>query len=151
MTASWGLVPSLAVDGKEAIDRLNEAYDSGKPYRLLLLDLQMPKLDGFDVAKIIKATSLGDDLKIIMLTSLGRKGDAARCKEVGISGYLTKPIKQSELLDAIMMAMGNPEEEAAVITRYTVQEARKRLNILVAEDNETNQYCNEEENRNLEI
>jgi len=140
MTASWGLVPSPAVDGKEAIDRLNEAYDSGKPYRLLLLDLQMPELDGFDVAKKIKENPLGDDLKIILLTSLGRKGDAARCKEVGISGYLTKPIKQSELLDAIMMAMGSPgEEDATVITRYTVQEARKRLNILVAEDNPINQ------------
>ncbi len=139
MTASWGLAPSLAVDGKEAIDRLNEAFDSAKPYRLLLLDLQMPELDGFDVAKKIKDNPLGDDLKIILLTSLGRKGDAARCREVGISGYLTKPIKQSELLDAIMMAMSSSEEDAAVITRHTVQEARKRLNILVAEDNPVNQ------------
>jgi len=140
MTASLGLVPALTVDGKEAIDRLNEAYDSGKPYRLLLLDLQMPELDGFDVAKKIKETLWGDDLKIILLTSLGRKGDAARCKEVGISGYLTKPIKKSDLLDAIMMTMGTPgEEDATVITRYTVQEARKRLNILVAEDNPINQ------------
>jgi CheY-like chemotaxis protein len=140
MTASWGLAPSLAGDGKEAIDRLKKAYDSGKPYRLLLLDLQMPELDGFDVAKKIKENPLGADLKIILLTSLGRKGDAARCKGAGISGYLTKPIKQSELLDAIMLAMGSPgEEEAAVITRYTVQEARKRLNILVAEDNPVNQ------------
>ena len=140
MTASWGLVPSLAVDGKEAIDRLNEAYDSGKPYHLLLLDLQMPELDGFDVAKKIKDNPLGDDLKIILLTSLGRKGDAARCKEVGISGYLNKPVKQSELLDAVMMAMGSSgEEDATVITRYTVQEARNSLNILVAEDNPINQ------------
>ena len=140
MTASLGLVPALTVDGKEAIDRLNEAYDSGKPYRLLLLDLQMPELDGFDVAKKIKETPLGDDLKIILLTSLGRKGDAARCRKLGISGYLSKPIKQSELLDAIMMAIGTPgREDTTVITRYTVQEARNKLNVLVAEDNPINQ------------
>ena len=107
---------------------------------MILLDMQMPELDGFDVAKIIKDAPSGKDVKIIVLSSIGERGDSDRCKEVGISGYLPKPIKQSELLDAIMMTMGLPSEETpTVITRHKVYEERESLNILLAEDNLINQ------------
>jgi len=140
MINSWGLVPTITANGREAIDRFNNAVASGTPYRLILLDMQMPELDGFGVAKIIKAAPSGKDVKIIVLSSIGERGDSDRCKEVGISGYLSKPIKQSELLDAIMMTMGLPSEETPkVITRYKVYEERKSLNILLAEDNLINQ------------
>jgi CheY-like chemotaxis protein len=140
MISSWGIVPTVAADGKEALARLNRASESGKPYRLILLDLQMPGMSGFEVARRVKESPFGADAEIILLTSLGEKGDAARCKEFGISGYLVKPVKQSELLDAVMMALGHPaEEKTSVITRYTIQEARRRLNILLAEDNLINQ------------
>ncbi len=141
MTSSWGLVPTEAADGKAALEEIKHAFESGKPYRLLLLDLQLPVPEGFEVAKRVKESPYGTDLEIILLSSVGEKGDAARCREVGISGYLLKPVKLSELFDAIMMALGEPpdEEEVAVITRYTIQEARKRLNILLAEDNLVNQ------------
>jgi len=140
MTSYWGLVPAEAADGKEALVKIKTAFDSGKHYRLLLLDLQMPVIDGFEVAKRIKESSYGTGVKIILLTSAGQKGDGARCKEVGISGYLLKPVKQSELLDAIMMTLGHPtEEKASVITRHTIHEVRKRFNILMAEDNLVNQ------------
>ncbi len=140
MTSSWGLAPTEATGGSEALDLMSKAFDSGSPYKLLLLDLQMPELDGFDVAKRIKEAPFGEDVRIIMVTSLGRKGDAELCREAGISGYLTKPVKQSELFDTIMMAMGRAaEEKSPVITRYTVQEARKSLNVLLAEDNLVNQ------------
>ncbi|MGA7144267.1 MAG: response regulator, partial [Desulfobacterales bacterium] len=95
MTTSWGLVPTITVNGKEAFDRFNKAFASGRPFRLILLDMQMPELDGFEVAKMIKDTSSGEDVRIILLSSSGKKGDADRCKEVGISGYLPKPIKKS--------------------------------------------------------
>jgi signal transduction histidine kinase len=96
--------------------------------------------DGFDVAKSIKESSYGADVEIIMLTSVGQKGDAARCKEIGISGYLLKPVKHSELLDAIVIALGHAhDEKISVITRATIQEARRRLKILLAEDNIVNQ------------
>ncbi|MCD6298639.1 MAG: response regulator, partial [Deltaproteobacteria bacterium] len=140
MTSSWGLAPAEATGGFEALDLMSKAFESGKPYKLLLLDLQMPELDGFEVATRIKGAPFGKDVRIIMLTSLGRKGDAERCREAGISGYLTKPVKQSELFDTIMLAMGHAiEEKPPVITRYTVQEARMSLNILLAEDNLINQ------------
>ncbi|MEW6666525.1 MAG: response regulator [Thermodesulfobacteriota bacterium] len=140
MTASWGLRPSDARGGGEALHLLKEAFDSGDPYRLILLDYQMPGMDGFEVAARIRGSSFGGDVRMLMATSVGSKGDAARCRDLGISGYLMKPVKQSELMDAIMMTMGRKAEEPApVITRYLIREARRRLNILLVEDNEVNQ------------
>jgi two-component system sensor histidine kinase/response regulator len=140
MITPWGLVPTIAVNGKEAIDRFNKAFSSGTPYRLILLDVQMPEMDGFEVAKIIKDAPSGKDVRIILLSSIGQRGDSKRCKEIGISGYLPKPIKQLELLDAIMMTMGLPSEETpTVITRHKVYEERESFNILLAEDNLINQ------------
>jgi len=140
MIKSWGLVPTITANGKEAIDRFTQASDTGTPYRLILLDMQMPELDGFDVAKIIKDAPSGKDVKIIVLSSMGQRGDADRCKEIGISGYLPKPIKQSDLYDAILMTMGLPSEETpTVISRHKVYEARESFNILLAEDNLINQ------------
>jgi two-component system sensor histidine kinase/response regulator len=140
MTSSWGLEPAVAEDGEEALFQIKKASDSGRPYRLLLLDLQMPNMDGFEVARRVKESDSGKNVEIILLTSAGQKGDASLCKEVGISGYLVKPVKQSDLLDAITLAMGHAtEENIPVITRYTIQETRKRLDILLAEDNIVNQ------------
>jgi len=136
----WGLVPTITASGKEALDRFNKAFASGTPYPLILLDIQMPEMDGFDVAKIIKDAPSGKDVRIILLSSIGQKGDSDRCKEIGISGYLPKPIKQSDLFDAIMMTMGlRAEEMPTVITRYKIYEERERFNILLAEDNLINQ------------
>ncbi len=140
MTSLWGLVPDGAENGKEALVKIKKAFESGNPYRLLLLDFHMPEMDGFEVAKRVKEGPYGKDMEIVMVTSLGQKGDASYCKEVGISGYLVKPVKQSDLLDAITIALGHPaEEKIPVITSYTIQEARRRLNILLAEDNLVNQ------------
>ena len=128
MISSRGLVPTEAVNGKEAIIKAKKAFISGNPYRVLLLDLQMPGMDGFEVAKKLKDESWGKDIKIILLTSVGQKGDTTRCKELGISGYLLKPVEQSELLDVISISLGHtPGKKMPVITRYTIQEARRRL------------------------
>jgi len=140
MTSSWGLVPTDVRDGEKALAEIKRAFDSGSPYRLLLVDFQMPDMDGFEVARRVKESALKKDVEIILLTSVGEKGHAAHCKKVGISGYLLKPVKQSELLDAIYMALGHPtEQKIPVITRYAIQDARRRLNILLAEDNIVNQ------------
>ncbi|MBW2117431.1 MAG: response regulator [Deltaproteobacteria bacterium] len=140
MTSSWGFMPEEAEDGEEALAELYDAFEAGRPYRLLLLDAQMPGMDGFEVARKVKDAPYGAGLKTILVTSLGRKGDAALCNELGISGYLLKPAKQSDLLDAITMALGQPpDEKISLITRHTVREARIRLNILLAEDNIVNQ------------
>jgi len=140
MTFSWGLMPEEAEDGEEALAELYNAFEAGSPYGLILLDVQMPGIDGFEVARKVMDAPYGAGLKTILITSLGRKGDADLCKELGISGYLLKPAKQSDLLDAIMMALGqHPDEEASLITRHTVQEVRNRFDILLAEDNIVNQ------------
>ena len=128
MICSRGLIPAEAANGKEAIMKARKAFRSGNPYRVILLDLQMPGMDGFEVARNVKQSPFGEDVKIILLTSVGQKGDTAICKELGISGYLLKPVKHSELLDTISIALGNQgDRKVPVITRYTIQEARKRL------------------------
>ena len=128
MICSRGLIPAEAANGKEAIIKARKAFRSGNPYRVILLDLQMPGMDGFEVARNVKESPFGEEVKIILLTSVGQKGDTALCKELGISGYLLKPVKHSELLDTISIALGNQgDRKVPVITRYTIQEARKRL------------------------
>ena len=128
MICPRGLVTAEAVNGKEAIIKAKKAFKLEKPYRLLLLDLQMPGMDGFEVARKLKGEPCGMDMKIILLTSVGQKGDTARCKELGISGYLLKPVEQSELLDVISISLGHRSgEKMPVVTRYTIQEARRRL------------------------
>ncbi len=140
MTSSWGLKPVAVEDGNQALAELENARRAGRPYRLVLLDLQMPHMDGFEVGRRIREDPNNADLQIMMLTSVGMRGDSERCKDMGISGYLVKPVKQSELLDGIMLAMDRPEvENGPVITRHTIQEARRRLRVLVAEDNPVNQ------------
>jgi len=140
MLAAWGLAPAVAVDGKEAVALCRRALDAGNPYRLVLLDMQMPGQDGFEIAKTIKETYSEEDVKIILLSSIGQRGDAGRCKEAGISGYLHKPVKQSDLFDAITMTLGlSAKQTNTLITRHSVHEARESLSILLAEDNAVNQ------------
>lgn len=137
MICSRGLVSVEAANGKEAIVKTRDAFNEKKPYRLMLLDLQMPGMNGFEVAKEVKSSPFGEDVKIILLTSVGQKGDTSHCKALGISGYLLKPVKQSELLDAISIVLGHSDDKKPpVITRYTIQEARKRLNNSLALANE---------------
>jgi two-component system sensor histidine kinase/response regulator len=140
MTSSWGLEPSEAKDEEEAVSKIESALESGMPYQVVLLDSRLSRIDGFEVAKRLKESPYGEDLRIILLTSMGSKGDAAQCAKFGVSAYLVKPVKQSDLLDAILMALGYPaDEKVPLITRYTIEEARKRLRILVVEDNVVNQ------------
>jgi two-component system, sensor histidine kinase and response regulator len=140
MTSSWGLIPRTVNNGAEALKELKNAFERGNAYQILLLDMQMPGLQGFDVAEKIKDTPWGKNLRTLILTSVGQKGDPGRCKDLGISAYLLKPVKQSELLDAVLMALGHEiSDQGRVITRFTIEEARRRLNVLLAEDNSINQ------------
>jgi len=102
----------------------------------------MPEMDGFSLAeRIVQSPTLAGGT-IMMLTSAGQRGDVARCRELGIAVYLIKPIRQSELLEAILTALGKPtlaQERSNVITRHTLRENRRKLRILLAEDNAVNQ------------
>ncbi|HXJ04348.1 MAG TPA: response regulator [Candidatus Acidoferrum sp.] len=138
----WHLNPRATDGGRQAVAMLEEARSKGQPFRLVLLDAQMPEVDGFWVAKKIKKEPDLAGAVIVMLTSAGLRGDAAKCRELGISAYLPKPIRRADLLEAIRMVLGptvRPQESKSLVTIHTLREQRARLRILLAEDNAMNQ------------
>ncbi|HEY2499557.1 MAG TPA: response regulator [Candidatus Angelobacter sp.] len=138
--ASWGLRPTMAADGHEALRILQHAHKAGAPFDLLLSDLQMPGMDGFTLVERIRQTPELAGATIMMLTSVGERGDAARCRELGIKGYLTKPVQQSALKQSIIAAMnGIAHQSAASNSRQSSWQAKTGLRILLAEDNVVNQ------------
>jgi two-component system, sensor histidine kinase and response regulator len=141
MLSSWGLRPTAVTGGAAGLVAAAEARRSGDPYRVILLDGTMPDMDGFETAARLKAEDPEGFGTILLLTSAGRRGDAARCRELGIVGYITKPVNQSDMLDALMTVLG-PGREAQprtpLITRHSIREDRRRLRILLAEDNAVN-------------
>ena len=126
----------------EALAALRAARESGTPFRLVLTDVQMPDADGFTLAEAIKNDPATAGTAVVMLTSGGRPGDAARCRELGVAAYLTKPIKRSELRSAILLALGvqsADRDRPVLVTRHTLREARRTGRILLVEDNGVNQ------------
>jgi PAS domain S-box-containing protein len=141
MLTRWGMEVKTVASGPEAIAEVDEANKRGRSFDLVLLDAQMPGMDGFTVAENLRKIQSTTPPTVMMLTSMGQRGDAEHCREVGIAVYLVKPIKQSEMFDAIVTTLGRGMIEAelrSVITRHTLQEARRRLRVLVAEDNAVN-------------
>src|SRR5213594_2040653 len=125
---------STAADGLAALRRTR--------YDLAILDVQMPDMDGFQLASQVRADKKLARTKLLMLTSAGQRGDGERCRELGIRGYLTKPISRSDLLEALGTVLaGSPEEAGTpdVVTRHTIAESRRSLRVLLAEDNPVNQ------------
>ena len=142
MLERWKMRPAQAANAAEALQRLEAAKQAGSPFDLVLIDVQMPEVDGFAlVEEFGKKTGLGD-FAVMMLTSAGQAGDAARCRELGVAAYLTKPVAQEELLPAILAVLEErkPRMEAPrLVTRYTIREQGRHLRILLAEDNAINQ------------
>ena len=141
MLKRWAMQPTSVGSGEEGLVAMRRARDLGKPFPLILLDAQMPEMDGFTVVERIKQDPTLDGSTIMMLTSAGQRGDAARCRELGISAYLVKPIRRSELLEAMLLVLGKPSQRKArpeLVTRHTIREARSKLRILVAEDSAIN-------------
>ena len=140
MTHGWGMQPTPAEGGSDALILLNRARQDGTIFRLALIDGNMPGMDGFELAERIKLDPQLSGATIMMLTSSEYKGDAARCRELGIAAYLVKPIRKSELLTAILTVLGcQTVSPPALVTRATLSQTRPSLRILVAEDNAVNQ------------
>jgi signal transduction histidine kinase/DNA-binding response OmpR family regulator len=142
MLLGWRMVPTLTASAPEALAALRAAEQSRTPFPLVLTDFQMPVTDGFTLAEAIKKDPAIAGAAIVMLTSAGQPGDAARCRELGVAAYLTKPIKRSELRAAILLALGRPtaeRERPALVTRHSLREARQKGRILLVEDNGVNQ------------
>jgi signal transduction histidine kinase/DNA-binding response OmpR family regulator len=144
MLGRWEMKSSSAQGGEEALAKLSEAQEAGKPFALILMDMHMPKMDGFELIERIRQGSISSTATIMMLTSAGHRGDAARCHELGVAAYLLKPIRQSELREAIALVLGARKQKGAIplITRYSLHDAREpsgSLRLLLAEDNPVNQ------------
>ncbi len=106
MLSNWGMRPTVVEAGREALAALEQARDAGSPFALVLLDAMMPEMDGFTLARRIKQETDLCVATLMMLSSANRGEDAAHCRELGLAAYLTKPIRQSTLLDAIMTSLG---------------------------------------------
>jgi len=147
--SSWGMIQNEADGGRQALELMGDAALTGKPYDLVILDFQMPEMDGMQLARIIKSDPGMATSRLILLTSLGQRGDATAARSAGIEAYLTKPVKQSQLFDCVMTIFSKscPTTFATtpslpkLITKHSLAEARKMSpnRILLAEDNVVNQ------------
>jgi CheY-like chemotaxis protein len=140
---NWNMESELASDADAAMTALQRSRTEQRPFSVVLLDAQMPGEDGFMLTERIKTKPEHARTPLIMLTSAGQRGDAARCKELGINAYLTKPVNAWELFRAIRSVLGaaasDTQESPPLLTHYNIQESRRPLSILVAEDNLVNQ------------
>jgi CheY-like chemotaxis protein len=132
--------PTAVEGSRAALQALEVAKSIGRPFPLILLDGQMPEMDGFTLAERIKKDPGLGRANIMMLTSAGQPGDAARCRELGISAYLVKPILQRELLEGICNVLNlSSQKQAPLVTHHSLREARNRSRVLLVEDNAVNQ------------
>jgi len=141
MLSQWGMKAMAVEGGRAALQALETARSIGHPFPLVLVDAQMPKMDGFAVAEHIRKDPDLVSATIMMLTSTGQLGDAARCRELGIAAYLVKPVPQRDLFDAICNVL-NPSSQKRnfpLVTRHMLRETRHRSRVLLAEDNDVNQ------------
>jgi CheY-like chemotaxis protein len=143
MLKRWEMESHAVEGGEGALAELQAAHDAGEPYALILTDMHMPKMDGFALIEHIRERPELATATIVMLTSAGHRGDAARCRKLGVAAYLLKPIRQSELREAIARVLGAREMPGAIplVTRFSLHDAREPervLRVLLAEDNAVN-------------
>jgi len=142
MLAAEGMKVDEVATAAEGLEALRRAERKRAPYHLAILDVQMPDMDGFQMASVVRGERALASTRLLMLTSAGQRGDGERCRELGIRGYLTKPISRADLLEALGTVLAAAPEEAGtpeVVTRHTIAESRASLRVLLAEDNPVNQ------------
>src|SRR5713226_3112211 len=135
----WQMDPQVAESGPAGLAKLEAAAASGQPFSLVLLDEQMPGMDGLQVIEQISSIAPLHGVTIMMLTSADQKSSALRCRELGVETYLIKPIKPTELLAMIGRALGTSRPSMAARVPFIPHNAGRSLSILVAEDNVVNQ------------
>ena len=144
MLKRWEMIPVCVEGGEKALAELALAQKEGRAFGLIVSDMHMPKMNGFELVEHIRERPELCTATIMMLTSAGHRGDAERCQKLGVSAYLLKPIRQSELREAIARVLGARDQEGTIplVTRFSLGDARDRSEIqriLVAEDNLVNQ------------
>jgi len=143
-----GIVHESATNGVQALRILRDAA-SRAPFDVAVLDMQMPGMDGLDLARQIKADPAIRSVQLVLLTSLGRRGDAKVAQEAGVAAYLSKPIRQAQLLDCLRVVLAErgvtasapPNTPSTIITRHRLPDAsvQMRDRVLVVDDNPINQ------------
>jgi two-component system, sensor histidine kinase and response regulator len=144
MLKRWQMKATSVEDGEDALAQLSSAKGLGDSYDLVLTDMYMPKMDGFDLIEQIRQRPELSAATIMMLTSADHRGAAERCRELGVAAYLSKPIRQSELREAIARVLGAQKQTRLVppVTRNSLHDPldpETVLHVLVAEDNAVNQ------------
>jgi signal transduction histidine kinase/DNA-binding response OmpR family regulator/HPt (histidine-containing phosphotransfer) domain-containing protein len=155
---SWNIKTGSAASGDEALAMLRSAAAEGTPYDVALLDVQMPGMDGWALARAIKADQTIVGTRLIVLTSLGQSLKAGELNEIGVDAYVSKPVKQSRLFDCLVNAIGQttaekmiakPADAASVPTASEPNRQVEKVRILLAEDNIINQRVALGQLRNL--
>jgi two-component system, sensor histidine kinase and response regulator len=141
---AWNMQVEAAASGEEALKMMREAASTANPYSLALLDVQMPKMDGWMLARAIQADPRLAETLIIVMTSFGQTVSPAELKEAGIEAYLVKPVKKSRLLDCLVSAIGKKNSCLVNVAAATVVSPRPSLvlekaHVLLVEDNRVNQ------------
>jgi two-component system, sensor histidine kinase and response regulator len=146
MLWGWGMLPAPAASGPEALAHLRRGLQRGQPYSLVLTDVHMPEMDGFELVKRIHETPGLTQPVILMLTSGDRGDDIVRCRKLGISSYLTKPVRRAELRTAIVAALAHdtPRLNPGVRPSDSAPDGPRKIHgagcrILLTEDNVVNQ------------
>jgi len=144
MLARWGMRPECVESGEAALRELMFGFESSDPFRLILTDKQMPVMDGFSLVEQIRCRPEISASNVVMMSSGAHRGDLARCQELGFAAYLTKPVRQNELRDAIARSLERREKQtetkaAAPIKDRRADQKTNPLHVLLAEDNTVNQ------------
>jgi len=136
-----GMKPVVSADANHAIELMQEAHRCGEDFPLVLTDVNMPDNDGFTLTEWIKRDEFLQSAVVMVLTSGDRPGDLKRCRELGVAAHLMKPVKQSELLDAIVVAFGisKAEQGGDGVSPAQSEVEVPPLRILLAEDAIPNQ------------
>ncbi|MEI8327235.1 MAG: response regulator, partial [Betaproteobacteria bacterium] len=140
MLKNWGMQVTSANSAAQALEAVAKARGTGPPFKLVLLDAMMPEVDGFELAEQLHSAPEMSGAVMMMLSPAGMRGDAQRCRELGVLAYLTKPINPMELFNALRIALG-AHSDSVLITKHNLNESRlhRQLHILLAEDNAANQ------------
>ncbi len=138
----WKMIPAVVDSAAAAIQALRRVQESRSRLPLVLTDAHMPEMDGFGLVERIRQDIALKDIKIVVLTSGGQRGDAALCRKLGVNAYLSKPFDRLELRDLLLRVLAGDAarpENAALVTRHSLRDQAKSLRFLVAEDNVVNQ------------
>ncbi len=134
-----GMKPTLVDDGMQALQALHQMHIDYPGFSLVIIDVVMPEMDGFELVSAIRQNPVFSQIKIILLTSMGMRGDILKCRELEVASYIKKPVRDSVLIAAIKASIlsEKKQQETEVITLHSLREGRQPLSILLAEDNQT--------------